>query len=298
MKKIWFSRLQRAAYILIVFLLGIFLFQQGIKPWQTLLEHCPAFLSVMLVTAAGTVVQAGAFRACLPRGVVRPQWLPLIRIWVYAGLTSFLAPLIAGLAVRTVLLQRQGLKLKPIALATLKQTLVNLECALMTASLVLIFYPWPDAVWAGWILGLVWGIWWMIKQILIRVDLKLISAYFPSLRGLLKISSWGEQPWLWGQLMLMTLNYWSAFFLFGIPLTWHESLLLTALTLLMSITVIIPNGMGVLDVLWVWVANKQGFALNESVGLALCFRFGFLASVFLLWLSLKLLPSNLKPIAG
>jgi len=98
---------------------------------------------------------------------------------------------------------------------------------------------------------------------------------------------------LWGLPVLMTLNYHVAFNGFSADLEVHESILLASLTVLMSVAAMVPNGLGVLEVLWIWVARRHGLEMSESVGLALLMRFAYLCSASLLWAAVSLLrPGN------
>ncbi len=68
----------------------------------------------------------------------------------------------------------------------------------------------------------------------------------------------------------------------------HEAVLLSALTILISIAIVIPNGLGVLDGLWVWLATSQGLSMDASVALALTLRMGYLIGAAVIWITLAL----------
>lgn len=287
MKGDMFNWLHRVVYLIILIGLIVFLLRQGVEPWRILIANSQAFIGVMAVTTVGILVQAKAFRLCLPQGSKPPPLSRLVEIWAVSGITSLLAPVVASLAMRTVLLQREGIGLKANVLATVRQTWFNCECALFAGAIVLIAYPWPVVPYLGYGLGLGWLGFWLARKCLLAYSGSYIKLHFPSALRIAYSPSWPTLLWLSGQVVTMAANYWLVFFLLSAPLAWHESCLLATLTVLASLIVFIPNGLGVLDALWVWVGNRQGLALGESVALALILRFGYLAAAVLLWFGLS-----------
>ncbi|MER2531028.1 MAG: hypothetical protein ABTR54_05400 [Candidatus Competibacter sp.] len=282
-----FDWLRRVFYLIILFFLIIFLVRQGTEPWRIIAVHLPAFAAVMVITALGILIQANAFRMCLPDDVRSPSFLRLIDIWAISGITSLLAPVIASLAMRTALLQRERVGLKACVLATARQTWFNCECALLISAIVLIIYPWPIIPSLGYGLLLVFLSFWLLRKCLLVYSGSYIKLHFPNLLRIAYSPSWQAFFWLWGQLIIMAVNYWAVFFLMSAPLKWYEGFLLAALTILASLVVFIPNGLGILDALWVWIGSQRGLVLGESVALALIMRFGYLAAATLLWFGLS-----------
>lgn len=283
------SLLRRIAYLLVLGFIATYLCRQGVEPWKTALQLWPVLIGVMIVAPFALAVQAVAFQYCLPANSVSPSLARLIQIWATASITSCLAPLIAGLAVRTTLLIHDGLEIKAGGLATLRQTWINIDYAWITASVLLVVHPWPQYSYLGY--GLV-GAWLISKFVRKRKPrsflrkhekLSTLFEYWPK-------QSIKAQPWLWGQIFIMGFNYWLAFNLGGVSLSWQMSLLLACVTILSSVVIFIPQGIGVLDALWVWIATHQGLSLSEGVALALTMRCGFLCGAGLVWglLSLRL----------
>ena len=276
------NRLRRIAYLCVLAFIAAFLWRQGIQPWQAALAIWPVMIGVMIVAPLALTVQAVAFHYCLPPNSPTPTLPCLVRIWATASITSFVAPLIAGLAVRATLLKQEGMDIRTSSIATLRQTLINVDYAWITAALLLVFYPWPYLPGFGYGLAAAW------------LALKLMRVYVPGSRFrthryLVKFYEkwpqlpWKAQPWLWGQIAIMGFNYWLAFQLGGAPLSWHFSLLLACVTILASLVVFIPNGLGVLDVLWVWIASQQGLSLPEGIALALTMRLGMFLGAAVVW---------------
>jgi uncharacterized membrane protein YbhN (UPF0104 family) len=80
-----------------------------------------------------------------------------------------------------------------------------------------------------------------------------------------------------------------AYDVFGAPLTWSDAGLLSVVTVLASVIVVIPNGLGILDALWAWIGLKHGLALDETVGLVLLLRLGYLVGVISLLVTLTII---------
>ncbi|MCB1825153.1 MAG: flippase-like domain-containing protein [Gammaproteobacteria bacterium] len=282
-----FNWLRRIFYLIILLGLIIFLIRQGVEPWRILAANPQAFIGVMVVTTLGILVQANAFKMCLPQDSKYPPLSRLVEIWAISGTTSLLVPVVASLAMRTVLLQREGIGLKANVLATVRQTWFNCECALFTGAIVLIAYPWPVIPYLGYGLGSIWFGLWLSRKCLLAYSGSYIKLHFPSALRIAYSPSWLAWFWLSGQVITMAVNYWMVFMLMAAPLEWHESFLLATLTILAGLFVFVPNGLGILDALWVWVGNRQGLVLGESVALALIMRFGYLAAAVLLWFGLS-----------
>jgi hypothetical protein len=284
-------RLRRVVYISTLVCIIIFLIIQGIEPWKVALGYWPVMLGVMVLSPLFIMVQTIAFRYCVPPDVSVPNLPRLIRIWAVASITSFIAPLVAGLAVRVTLLKQEGMDIKTSSIATVLQTLINVDYAWVTGSILLILYPWPDFLALGyisvstWLLFKISFIFLPNYQFLIPKYLMILNEKFPKI-------PWRAQPWLWGQIAVMGLNYWLAFRLGGAPLSWHFSLLLASITILASLAIFIPNGLGVLDGLWVWIASQQGLSLAEGIALALTIRLGFILGAICILLTSILLANR------
>jgi len=289
MKGDMFNWLRRAVYLIILIGLVVFLLRQGIEPWRILIANPQAFIGVMAVTTLGILVQANAFRLCLPQGSKPPPLSRLVEIWAVSGITSLLAPVVASLAMRTVLLQREGIGLKANVLATVRQTWFNCECALLAGAIVLIAYPWPVVPYLGYGLGLGWLGLWSSRKCLLAYSGSYVKLHFPSALRIAYSPSWPTLLWLSGQVVTMAVNYWLVFMLMSAPLAWHESILLATLTILASLIVFIPNGLGVLDALWVWVGRQHGLDTGDAVAVALTLRLAGPASAFFLWSAIALL---------
>lgn len=278
------NRLRGLVYGAVVIAVVGFVASQGAEPWKVIAGNPGAFFAIMAITGLGLTVQAGAFRACLLSGEPRfPLW-KLVGIWAAGGLSSFVAPFMAGLAVRVLLLKRHGMRMRQAAAATLRQSLFNVEVALAVAAGVLIVNPFPQFAWLGWMLGGLWCAGIVTRRIAIRLaGTWATQSRLRHLPRLITPLPLRTQPWLLGQVAAMALNYWAAFLLLGHPLTASEALLLAAITILAGVVVVVPNGLGVLDALWVWIAGQKGMGLAESVGLALVLRLGYVAAAATLW---------------
>jgi hypothetical protein len=276
------NHLKRIAYLLVLGFIAAFLWRQGLAPWQAALAIWPVMVGVIFVAPFVLTVQAVAFQYCLPANAPIPSLDRLIRIWATASITSFVAPFIAGLAVRATLLVREGVDIRTSSIATLRQTWINVDYAWCSAAVLLVFNPWPYFPRLGYGVAATWLAFKLIRIYAAKSRIrsnKLLSTLFYRASKL----PWKAQPWLWGQIAIMGFNYWMAFQLGGAPLSWQLSLLLAAVTILASLMVFIPHGLGMLDVLWVWIANQQGISLNEGVGLAMAMRMGLFLGAAAVW---------------
>lgn len=281
------SWIRRILYFIILCGLFFFILKQGSEPWFLMLKNWQSLLGIIIICILGIVVQANAFLICLPMNTQRPSYKHLIAIWAMSGVMSLLVPLIASLAVRSLFLQREGVSLKASTLATLRQTWFNCEYALIIAGMILIFYPQSQVPWLGHGLTLTWFGAWTSRRWILAYQWGWVRRYFPSLPLLSRPPIWPNSAWLWGQIVLMAANYWVAFTpMGGALLEWYECLLLASVTILASIIIFIPNGLGILDGMWMWVANHHGLTLAESVSLVLAMRLGYLVAATLLWVGM------------
>lgn len=287
MKRDIFYWMRRVVYLIILIGLIIFLMRQGVEPWLIVGSNWPALLAVVVITAIGILVQANAFLTCLPFNTQYPKLKRVIHIWATSGMMSLIAPLIASLAVRSILLQRQGVSLKASALATIRQAWFNCEYALAIAAITLILDPWPNAVWLGYGVALIWFSARLVRTWVPHQGWRWVGKYFPSLPRLSQSPPWAAFAWLLGQVIVMAVNYFVVFTLLGVALSLKESLLLAAITILSSVIVLIPNGLGILDMLWFWIATRHGLVLEASTALVLTMRFGYLIAALILSVGLS-----------
>lgn len=288
--------ISRSIYFLILVGVIVFLLQQGAEPWKLAAQHWKALIAVMIVSAAGYLVQAATFRECLPLAEQRPNLRTLLHIWATSGITSLLAPLMAGLAVRLVLLNHAGVGPVTSGLASLRQIWFNLECAFVLAGAVLLIFPFPLPDMSGWLLLATGVCAWGLRH---------LAAFRHRRGGLERIARvtvlaqplrMAVLPWLWGQLLAMSCNYWVAFNFTGAIISFPEALLIAALTVALSVAIFVPNGLGLLDGLWVWLGSYHGLASPEAIALALILRFGNVAAAILLWLILTVLKKCSPPV--
>jgi hypothetical protein len=278
-------------YLIIFLVLLGFLIHLGVAPWLVVISHPWIFVGVMIVTGTSLFVQAYTFRLCLPNSSSpRPLHL-IVRAWSLGGITGLVAPIFAGFAVRTGVLKSMGINIRDSGLGTLKQIMFNLEYSLLVTAMVLFVFPWDSFPWLGIIMSLVWLLWWQAKRFVQKKPWLLPKRYQLFSTWLLAPAKGQLSLLLFGLPGLMALNYQLAFYGFGIGVGFHESLLLATLTVLISVAVMIPNGLGVLDLLWVSVAQHQGLDLTDSVGMVLLLRLGYVCSASLLWCVLAFIPS-------
>lgn len=273
---------RRAAYLLVLALIGGFLWRLGAEPWKIAAGSWKVMLAVIMVAPFSLAVQVRTFVICAPGGAVLPSFRRMLRIWAAASVTSLVAPIFAGLAVRAGMLKREGMTLEAIGIATLRQTWHNTRIAWLTAAGLILLGASPfDRQWgivlvAGW-LGLL-----LLRGLPRRFA---AEAWFGRYLGgaQLRPLAPSEHAWMLGQLTVMAVNYFLAYTMAGASPSPGDSLLLAALTVLGSLLVVIPNGLGILDALWVWMATRMDLSLAEGVALALTMRLSFLCGAALVF---------------
>lgn len=281
--------LQRIIYLVIMVGLATFILRKGKEPWLILISHWIPFIIIVISTSMAIFVQAKAFQCCLViLKAPRISFFRIARVWSIGALIGLLAPFITGLAVRVLLLKREGIELTVGAMATLYQAIINIEYSLFLLSAILIVQPSYELSWLGWIILVGWLVWWLIKIYLLKyfdrfnfkINLlkKLVILQPPPVFAL---------PWLWGQIVCLTINYWLAFNFFGVFLTWPECGVLAATSILVSVAFFMPNGLGLLDTLWVLVAKHHGIDMNEAISLVLVLRLGHLIAAFINWFTVN-----------
>jgi len=280
-------RLRQAVYLIALFLIIVFLTVQGREPWIAALGYWKVVMGLVLLTPLSLCVQTISFRFCLPKDSLELSLATLVRIWAIASITSLVAPLVAGLAIRVTLLKQEGLDIKLSSIATIRQAFINLEYAWIAASIILMLYPWPKMIFLGYATITLWLIYKLLYLYTPLGNFRVFKLFLTS-RKYSKLPQ-KAYPWLWGQIVAMALNYWLSFTLGGARLSFHLCLLLACLTVIMSIVVFVPNGLGVLDALWVWIASQQGLSLAEGTALALTIRLGFMIGAIITYLAICLI---------
>lgn len=276
-------RVQKGLYLAVIAGLIVFLYRLGVAPWHHVLDNWPIFLGTSLINGVGLFIQAASFREVQP-----PRSFPLpreefARIWALSGVMSVIAPILAGLATRTALLVQAGVPLSACLATSIRQMWMGVEYACLIGGTAGLFVELPGFEYLA--IGL-------IVAGLIMAFLRIFAARFrehPS-QGVWK---WigplrmpvalRAHPWFIAQIIAMSAVYVLAFNGFGASISWQEGMLLSAVTILASLVVVIPNGLGIMDALWVLVATRSGLGLEESVALAIIFRLGYLMAAALVW---------------
>lgn len=280
--------IQRGIYSLVLLAIAIFLYKQGIDPWQHLAQHWQVFLEVMLITSIGIIVQAKSYKASIPSTTTinAPGITDLIRIWSMSGAMSVVLPFFAGFGTRTTLLVQAGMPLSATLTTSGRQAWMGLEYALLIGGLAA---PFLDYVWKIWLAIVLLSGWATMFILRVFAGKWEIAPHTKITRLLQTISSpipLNAHIWFSAQIAMMSMTYFAAFNGFGADLSWADVLALSALTVIASLVILIPNGMGVMDTIWVAVGTKASLTLSASVAFALTLRLSYLgASVLILSLT-------------
>lgn len=288
---------QRGIYIVVLAVIVIFLFRLGSSPWVHVWQHWQTFLAVMVVSAIGIIVQAYSFGAVASQDALMPKSLLLIRIWSLSGALSVIVPIFAGLGTRTALLLRSGVTLPVSLFASARQAWMGLEYALVLGAAAVVFTDYSGKIWVALGLFCVW-----LGLVLVRLYSHRshhgVGALSNRTRRVLSALSApiliNAHFWFPVQVLLMGLIYYMAFHGFGADIGWAGAILLAAITVLASLVVFVPNGMGVLDALWVGVGMSANLHLAQSVAFALTLRLSYLAAAILVWLAVSLIMYLLR----
>ena len=92
------------------------------------------------------------------------------------------------------------------------------------------------------------------------------------------------------QVPVMAATYFAGYVGMGAAIGFEHATLLAAITIMTSVVVFIPMGLGVLDSLWVFAAKQAGLSLADAVALAVLLRTSYLSAAALLAALLSVLP--------
>lgn len=277
---------QRVVYILVLLTIAIFLYRQGAEPWRHLAQHWQVFLEIMLITGLGIIVQAMSYKASIPSTTTidAPSTIDLIRIWSMSGAISVILPFLAGFGTRTTLLTQAGMPLSTTLTTSGRQAWMGLEYALLIGGLAAPFLDYVWKIWLAVVLLSGWGAMVALRTSSGRWKITPKTKFTNLLKTLSSPIPLSAHAWFAAQIAMMSMTYFAAFHGFGADLSWADTLALSALTVIASLVILIPNGMGVMDTIWVAVGTKASLTLSTSVAFALTLRLSYLgASIILLF---------------
>lgn len=271
------SWVPRIVYGLILVGLVAGLVRLGPEPWIMLAEHGQTLALVGLVAAGGMLVQALSFQSVL----AQPHTValrPLVHLWCVSGLVSLVAPLLAGVATRTALLRTRGVPVRASLLATARQSWLGMEAAALLGGLAALGLPQPlgPRLTLASSLLLVWGLMRGARATAARRAFSDRHRIGRLLRAMAARPAPGAVIWYPAQVLLMALSYALVYTEFGAALTVAGAVALAAATILGSVLVMIPNGLGLFDAVWVAVGLNSGLDIHAAVAVALSFRLTFL----------------------
>ncbi|MCW9059107.1 MAG: flippase-like domain-containing protein [Gammaproteobacteria bacterium] len=282
----WQKNIRRVAYLLVLLLIVVFLATLGSTPWHHVISNWPTLFAVMISTGAGIVIQAQSFRSVCISGA--PTLLTTTSIWSVSALVSIATPLLAGIATRTALLTKAGVPLGPCLLSSIRQMWVGLEYALLLGAVSFPFTSWPFSLWAAIGAGAAWTALITTRLASARQLIKNLGRFKPNrirkALDSLRTHIPGEAHlWFVLQILMMSTTYFLGFNGMGAELSLIQAIALSALTVILSLIVFVPNGLGITDALWVLVATHGGFTLDQAVAVAIVIRLSHLLSSGLIY---------------
>lgn len=289
--------LRRISYALALVALAFFITRQGAAPWIVLSSHWKAFAVCTLLVSAAIFTQALTFIACANEGTPMPSLNKNIRIWATGGLISLIAPFAVGIGVRLTLLKQQGVAVKDSSLATLRQLLINMQFALYGATIATLCSEQVELRLIGLALAAVAVFWIFFKNHLAGKRDLILFGKRRSTEAFKQIE-YKRKALFTTQILIMSLNNYCCYNLLGADLSWQESIIVSATTIWSSVFVFIPHGMGVLDTLWIWLANTKGLDTAHATAIALMLRFSFISGSLVILLICAIQSSLQKKYAA
>lgn len=280
---------RRAIYLLVLAAIAAFLYMLGAKPWLHILDRWPVSLAVMAITGLGIVVQTLSYESVVPDAykTQTPGRLEILRIWALSGAVSVAVPVFAGFGTRTSLLVHSGMPLGATLLTSLRQAWMGVEYALLLGAVAALFIDYSGKLWLVCALFIGWVCALAFRLYAGRIKLSAQSKTGRLLEALATPVGVSAHKWFLVQFLLMGATYYVAFHGFGAPVGWAEALLLATVTVLASLIVLVPNGLGFMDVIWVAAGMQMNMPLAQSVAFALILRLSYLMAAALLWLAVS-----------
>jgi hypothetical protein len=281
------KRLPQVIYLVVIALLVWFLATLGMEPWRYAMANWKVLLLVMVSIGLGVVIQANSFKQVAT--LETPALLRMTVIWSASSVISVIAPLFAGITTRTAMLVQAGMPLSSCMLTSLRQIWMGLEYAFLMALISLPFTAWSFSLWAAAAGGAAWVLMVAIR-LMAAGQFKLLGENADQGKLARAINSlrspvpWQAHPWFVLQVFAMSAAYYIVFNGMGAELGIAQAIALSSLTVVLSLIVFVPNGLGITDALWVIVATDSGLTLEQSVALAIIMRLGHLLISALIYL--------------
>lgn len=282
-KHVVFQYSKRIVYLIILAVLIFYLYTLGKEPWLQVLKNSSIFLVAILLNMLGIVIQAISFRFTQPKETRNLPLVEMIRIWSLSGFVSVIAPVFAGIATRTTLLIKTGIDLKTIVITSIRQLWMGLEYAILLGGIAAILVEIPGHNWLAGVLTTIAIIMMLIRKNASSsssAQLKSLDSWITALKAPVVAQA---HPWFILQIFAMSAIYYIAYNGLGAKLDLQEAVLLSAMTVLASLVVILPNGVGLLDTLWVLLARRAGLQVDAAAALAIIIRLSYLFATICIW---------------
>lgn len=285
------AKSRRIVYVFIIVLIILFLVRLGATPWLIIEKHKTVYIAILAISAIGIFVQAGAYDASAPAGHPKVKFWNLLKIWSLSAVISVIAPFFAGVASRTTLLMKQGIPLRSCALASGRQVWFGLEMALLIGGPTLFYSTWPYSKPLSITFVVLWAAMYLFRKLLTGAQGWTALKRFRTPPKLVSIAE-GLKPrlhlWFLSQIFCMGAIYHLGFNGFGADLPLVQSFALACITVVMSLIVFVPNGLGVTDAIWIFIAIDSGLGIDHAAALAITFRLAHFLSAILLFLGCDL----------
>lgn len=283
---------RKIIYVLVVVAIVFFLVRLGATPWLIIEKHKFTYTAILVISSIGVFVQAGAYNASTPAEHPKVKFWNLLKIWSLSAVISVIAPFFAGIASRTTLLMKQGIPLRSCALVSGRQVWFGLEMALFIGGPTLLYSAWPYSKPLSVLFVVLWAAMFAFRKLLVGsqggADLKRfrISPKLASIAEGLKPVSY---LWFLSQIFCMGAIYYLGFNGFGANFPLVQSLALACITVVMSLIVFVPNGLGITDAIWIFIAIDSGLGIDHAAALAITFRMAHFMAAILLFLGCNLI---------
>ena len=251
-----------------------------------LLQQHPVELAVLVILGMLQLAfQTWSFLTLMKsRG---PGFLPTYTMWGIANLANYLGPFQVGLGVRIGFFKAHGVAVDDSTATTLRQLHLSLWVALGMAGIGLLWLDFPQTWLPGWLLLLCFMIW----PFSIRLVQKWLQDTGPHDRFLPERARFFvghalcppgiiQTLLVSAQYIVVAVTFWTVYGAYDAGLSANQALLLAVVTTLSSLFTLLPNNLGVQEVLLASMAHYHGLGLPETIAIAFAIRAAHIAACF------------------
>lgn len=264
-----------------------------VKYWPVLYnaiaEKYFAIILILLLSAVYFLLQAFNFLQLLN---LKPSFLfymETVQLWGLASLTNYLAPFQPGLALRVAHFKANRIPIANTAHTTLQQLQLSYWTGFICLGVTLIFHDLDSYRIAGITLSVVAILWFLLLKVANRAFKRFIVlfklekynenliSYDLSIPGISRLIIFFIQH------LISMLAVLIAFRSFGTDLSIADAFIIGIVVTLSTLLSVLPNNLGIQELLFAYSAHLNGMVTGESISIALVFRIAQILSSFLIF---------------